>query len=153
MVKTISPRGRGRPDYSQNVEKVALPTPKKRQTSYWFTTTIILGAGSYGAYTIEKGFDKEHSYVPEGKVFIPERIEITADANVLISLGLAIEDVNGHMTMLNRAYGYQRVVIESRRAYKFPENTRPVYYIMNHGDVMVALFLNAVGTVEDKEEV
>lgn len=153
MVKRIPARGIGRPDYSQNVEKVALPTPKRRQLNYWFTLNFIIPPKRYSIVFVEKGFDKEHSFVPKGKVFIPERIEFVADANVLLKLDLLLEDIKRNLVSINNSYGYQKVVIEPRRVYKFPENTRPAYGIGNFSDVTVVAHLNVVGTIEDKEDV
>lgn len=146
----IPGRRMGRPDYSRIVQRVSLSAPTAEQGPYWAVVgPFTIGSGESIAILIERGFSRNYEYVPQGKRFLIDHLEVTADANVLLRVDLQHEDMEGELTTLGIAYGYQRVILEPRRAFYFRENTRPVYVIYNYGDVSIKVFMNIYGTVEN----
>jgi len=148
MPVSLTPRGTGRPDYSQQVSKVALSSPEINQYGYWASVDLTLTAGEEWSFIIDKWFLDQYDYVPEGYRFLLDHVEFTADSNVLMEAVVGRQDTSLTVYALGYSWGYQRVLIEPRRAYVFIPNTRPVFIIANYGDVDINVHTNVFGALE-----
>ena len=130
-----------------------VPTPKGKQKGYWATSGFYL-PGDSGVYIdkIGKGFTAQYEFVPEGKVFVLERVAINP-SNPNILLGFKVhyykkgEAYPGDV--IGSKYGIREIVYEVGRSRVFEANSRPIYLIYNHSPHGAYVTLNIYGFVEE----
>ena len=152
----IKGRGIGRPDYSSPIT-IDVPTPKAdrkvvKQTEYWAAGEISPApapGGPPAAWCVGKGFSVEDKYVPKGQRFRIYKFTVSVPAYITIEAGIGLEDMAGNITLLYWECGNQKVTMDFNYLRPFEEGTRPVYFLINYGDVQPDFVdWSVVGVVE-----
>jgi len=153
MVKLITPRGRGRPDYTSEVSRSVVGTPKRGQQGYWANAKFFIPGYSYVQLTIGQGFSVNYEYVPEGQQFVLERVEVTSSkpSSTLLILDVYVENQQGNLSFIGGTKGLGRAVVEVGRARVFSAGERPVYFVNNLSPGMAHVTLNIFGFTEPAE--
>jgi len=141
MPVPIKGRGIGRPDYSKPIG-IDVPTPKAerkvvKQSEYWAAGEIIPGPepNDYTVWFVDKGFSVDSEYVPKGQRFRLLKFTVSVPAYITICAGIGLQDIDGNITLLYWESGNQKVTIDFNYLRPFEENSRPIYFLINYGDV------------------
>ena len=153
MVKIITPRGKGRPDYTSEVSKSVIGTPKRGQQGYWANAKFYVPGDSGTVIRIGEGFSYWDEWVPEGQQFVLERVEIASSkqTSVLLVLDVFLEDIEGNMAFIGGTKGLGKVNVEIGRTRVFRQYERPVYIIYNLSPGMAHVTFNVFGYTEPLE--
>jgi len=138
-----------RVDYTSMISKVVMATSGLGQQGYWATTTLTIDAGQGIWFTVEKGFDPNYEYIPEGKGFYLDEYTVSASDNVLLTIAVGVQSVDSQtVKAIGYAFGFGQASLTPRRGYRFDPNTRPVYYIKNNGSSSITVNINIYGSLE-----
>jgi len=151
--------GTGRPDYSTDVQRSVTPTilptttrPKPgKQEEYYATATVDVPAGSVATFVIGAGFTSSEAFVPTGKRFSLERVEVSGARNSLFKVVVNVSDGTTY-TAIGQKYGYQNVTMEIGKFKIIGAGYRPAYQIYNYDTTTTITFtINVYGVVESVE--
>ena len=141
MPVQITGKRSGRPDYSKPIG-IDIPTPKAegkvvKQSEYWASGEISPGPvpGGYKVWAVGIGFTVDQPYVPKGQRFRLYKFTVSVPAYITIYVGIGLQDSAGNITLLYWESGNQKVTIDFNYLKPFDEGTRPVYFLINYGDV------------------
>jgi len=141
MPRILSPKGVGKPDYSDDIFVQPVPEVRGPIKSFKFVG---------GPVTIPPG--GSHTFrvnVPEEETVFTPNVYTTADRYVLLEVEI-IEYVNGTPQLLGRYYGYQNVEIEIKYGHPLATHDIVVY---NKGKESINVLVNEYGVKAKKKEV
>lgn len=138
------------PDWQYGFSIIPKTALKPNQSSYFATTLFQLPPKSSVIVKIGLGFTINEEWIPFGKKFSIWYVSFTADENCLIDTGIAVESQEnpGQYTFLALKHGYGNAEYLSGVFFDFEQMTRPVYYVYNHSDNTITIFLTIFGVVE-----
>jgi hypothetical protein len=145
----------GRPDYSKPIG-IDVPTPKAdrkvvKQSEYWAAGEITPGPepDDFTVWVVDKGFTVDHAFVPKNQRFRLYKLTVSVPAYITISVGIGLQDTSGNVTLLYWESGNQKVTMDFNYLRPFEEGSRPVYFLINYGDVQPDFVdWSVVGVVE-----